>query len=85
MLKGWKNCAEHHVFVYLFSLIGINGITILTCFLLALASARGSILEPHKRHYVGKFVYIRMPLFICEIGIVTASTILAYSKLKLNL
>ncbi|KAL4003521.1 Lipase (class 3) family protein [Acanthocheilonema viteae] len=78
MLKKWESCTDQHFLVNLFSLIGINGITILTCFVMALISARGSILEPHKRHHITKIIYIRLPLFICEIAITGASTVFAY-------
>ncbi|VDK66553.1 unnamed protein product [Onchocerca ochengi] len=80
MLKKWKNCIDQHFLINLFSLIGINGITILTCLILALVSARGSILEPHKRRHVTKIIYIRLPLFVCEIIITTLSTSFAYSS-----
>lgn len=82
MLKKWEGCIDQHSLVNLFSLIGINGITVLTCFVMALISARGSILEPHKRHHITKIICIRLPLFICEIAITGASTIFAYSELN---
>lgn len=82
MLKKWESCTDQNFLINLFSLIGINSITILTCFVMALVSARGSILEPHKRHHITKIIYIRLPLLICEIAITGASTIFAYSKLN---
>ncbi|VDK68606.1 unnamed protein product [Litomosoides sigmodontis] len=78
MLKRWESCTEQHSTIHLFSLIGINVITILTCVVMALISARGSVLEPHKRHHITKIIYIRLLLFICEIAITTASTVFAY-------
>uniref|UniRef100_A0A915PX22 sn-1-specific diacylglycerol lipase n=1 Tax=Setaria digitata TaxID=48799 RepID=A0A915PX22_9BILA len=81
MLKKWESCTNQHILINLFSLIGINGLTILICIVLALVSARGSILEPHKRQFVAKIMYIRLPLFICEIAIATASTIFAFRSL----
>ncbi|CAG9532856.1 unnamed protein product [Cercopithifilaria johnstoni] len=78
MLKKWENCTDQRSYINFFSLIGINGITILTCLVMALISARGSILEPHKRYHITKIIYIRLPLFICEIAITGASTIFAY-------
>ncbi|KAM3722571.1 Diacylglycerol lipase-beta [Dirofilaria immitis] len=81
MLKKWESCIDRYFLINLFSLLGINGITILICFILALVSARGSILEPHKRRYVTKIIYIRLPLFICEVVITSMSTIFAYRSL----
>lgn len=80
MLKKWESCTDQHFLISLFSLIGINGIIILTCFVMALISSRGSILEPHKRRHVTKIIYIRVPLLVCEIAITGSSTIFAYSS-----
>ncbi|VDK28927.1 unnamed protein product [Gongylonema pulchrum] len=80
MLKKWRSCADQQFLIFIFSLIGVNSVTVLVCFILALASARGSILEPQKRHLVAKILYIRLPLFIVEIAVTAAATVFAFSK-----
>ncbi|VDN02024.1 unnamed protein product [Thelazia callipaeda] len=43
-------------------------------------SARGSILEPHKRNFVTKVLYLRLPLFLCEMIITGTSTSFAFTS-----
>jgi hypothetical protein len=65
-------------------MVAINFITAGFCMAISFHSAKGSILEMNVRKLVVTLIYLRVPLFVCELVWTIASTILIFGIFKAN-
>lgn len=62
-----SNCSELQWLLFPIVLIVVNLVSGVLCIALSISSAKGSILEMHKRRNVVRIIYTRVPILILEI------------------
>ncbi|KAI6241595.1 Lipase-3 domain-containing protein [Aphelenchoides fujianensis] len=81
-LHSPTQCKSLEWLVYLVFLLAANVLTTFACVALAIASARGSILEVQARRWVVKLLYLRVPLFLVEVVGTIASAIYTFGFME---